>query len=432
MKSLLLSVIGLSLLVSGIQAADSLYGSSSDVVSLSSTNFDRLVKDSDSIWIVEFYAPWCGHCKQLVPEYQKAAKALKGVVKVGGVNADLDENKSLAGQYQIQGFPTIKIFNGKNVEDYNGGRTARDIVQAALRAVTNKVEGQLGGKTSGGSSGGSGKDEVIELTDSNFDKLVLNSDEPWIVEFFAPWCGHCKNLAPEWAKAAKELKGKVKLGAVDATVHQSKASQYGVRGYPTIKFFPAGKKKDAEEYDGGRTADAIIEWASGKAVDNLPPPELYQVTSNSVAEEACGNHPICILAILPHILDCDAKCRNGYLTMLRTLGDKYKKQGWGWIWAQGADYLSLEEALDVGGFGYPALAAVNLKKGKYSVFRGSFSEEGISSFLRDLSYGRGSVAPLRGTALPKISDVEPWDGKDGVPPVEDDFIDLDLEEKEEL
>lgn len=57
---------------------DAMYPSSSDVVSLTSTNFDRLVKQSDAVWVVEFYAPWCGHCKSLAPEYQKAATALKG------------------------------------------------------------------------------------------------------------------------------------------------------------------------------------------------------------------------------------------------------------------------------------------------------------------------------------------------------------------
>ena len=71
-------------------------------------------------------------------------------------------------------------------------------------------------------------DAVIELTDSNFDKLVLKSDDIWLVEFFAPWCGHCKNLAPQWAQAATELKGKVKLGALDATVHTVTASRYAV------------------------------------------------------------------------------------------------------------------------------------------------------------------------------------------------------------
>ena len=72
-------------------------------------------------------------------------------------------------------------------------------------------------------------DDVIELTDSNFDSMVMGSDDMWLVEFFAPWCGHCKNLAPEWASAATQLKGRVKVAAVDATVHSIVAGKYGVR-----------------------------------------------------------------------------------------------------------------------------------------------------------------------------------------------------------
>jgi len=69
---------------------------------------------------------------------------------------------------------------------------------------------------------------VVELTDSNFEELVYGSDDMWLVEFFAPWCGHCKSLAPHWATAATELKGKVKLGALDATVHTVMASRFQV------------------------------------------------------------------------------------------------------------------------------------------------------------------------------------------------------------
>ena len=72
------------------------------------------------------------------------------------------------------------------------------------------------------------KEDVVELTDSNFEELVLGSNDLWMVEFFAPWCGHCKNLAPHWASAATELKGKAKFGALDATVHSVMANRYGV------------------------------------------------------------------------------------------------------------------------------------------------------------------------------------------------------------
>ncbi|XP_011206958.1 protein disulfide-isomerase A6 homolog [Bactrocera dorsalis] len=419
--------------------ASALYSPSDDVVELTPSNFDRLVVEDDAVWVVEFFAPWCGHCKSLVPEYKKAAKALKGVVKVGSVNAD--EHRSLGGQYGVKGFPTIKIFgaNKRSPISYSGQRTAKAIAEAALAEAKKKVQDVLGGgssSSSGGSSSG-GSDAVIELTDDNFDKLVLQSDDVWLVEFFAPWCGHCQKLAPEWAKAAKELKGKVKLGALDATAHQSKASEYGIRGYPTIKFFPAGKKSssDATEYDGGRSASDIVSWALEKHVDSAPAPELYEIYDESSFEKACEGKPLCVVSVLPHILDCDAKCRNKFLDTLRGLGEKYKQKLWGWAWAEGGAQSSLEESLEIGGFGYPAMAVVNFKKMKFSVLKGSFSKDGINEFLRDISYGRGHTAPVRGAKKPEIVTVQPWDGKDGQLPAEEeiDLSDVDLDDtKDEL
>jgi len=417
-------------LVMSAEMAFGLYSPSSAVVELTPSNFNKLVISSDEVWIVEFFAPWCGHCKSLVPEYTKAAQALKGVVKVGAVNAD--EHQSLGGQYQVQGFPTIKIFgNNKNKPtDFQGQRTAKGIVDAGLKAAREKVEAQLGG---GGQKKSGSVDDVIELTDDNFDKLVLNSDDIWLVEFYAPWCGHCKNLAPQWAQAARELKGKAKLGALDATVHTSKASQYGIKGYPTIKFFPAGSKSasSAEEYDGGRTASDIVNWASGKVEANIPPPEVKQLTSSEVMKSHCLDHPLCVVAVLPHILDCQTECRNNYLKTLTALGDKFKQKMWGWVWSEAAAQPQLEEALGLGGFGYPTMAVFSPKKLKYSLLRGSFSYDGINEYLRDLSYGRGSTFPVQGDAVPSVRTIEAWDGKDGYLDIEEeiDLSDVSLDDE---
>ena len=68
-------------------------------------------------------------------------------------------------------------------------------------------------------------------------------------------------MAPEWATAATQLKGSVKLGAVDATVHGELAQKFDVKGYPTIKMFSAGKKGKAKDYNGPREAAGIVEFA---------------------------------------------------------------------------------------------------------------------------------------------------------------------------
>ena len=103
-------------------------------------------------------------------------------------------------------------------------------------------------------------------------------------------CGHCKSLAPHWAAAATELKGKYKVGALDATVHTVMASRFGIQGFPTIKYFPRGKKSfdSAEAYDGGRTSSDIIQWASSRWTENLPPPEVYQVSRTTTVLSSCG------------------------------------------------------------------------------------------------------------------------------------------------
>lgn len=99
------------------------------------------------------------------------------------------------------------------------------------------------------------EDHVLVLTTENFTEHV-SSSELTLVEFYAPWCGHCKKLAPDYARAAKELNLKhgISLANVDATEQVSLAKQFGVDGYPTLFLFRHGKEY---AYNGPRDAKGM-------------------------------------------------------------------------------------------------------------------------------------------------------------------------------
>lgn len=99
---------------------------------------------------------------------------------------------------------------------------------------------------------------VKVLTTENFDETIKNNENV-IVEFFAPWCGHCKTLAPHYEKAAKTLFDEgIVLASVDATVYAELGNKFDVKGYPTLKVFKNGV---VSEYKGGRTEDTIVSYA---------------------------------------------------------------------------------------------------------------------------------------------------------------------------
>lgn len=107
---------------------------------------------------------------------------------------------------------------------------------------------------------------VTDLTPKNFDSIVLQSQKPALVEFFAPWCGHCKTLAPTYEELATSFAhatDKVTIAKVDADAHRDLARRFGVQGFPTIKWFD-GKSEKAEEYASGRDLDSLVGFVSGK------------------------------------------------------------------------------------------------------------------------------------------------------------------------
>ncbi|XP_062335273.1 protein disulfide-isomerase TMX3-like [Osmerus eperlanus] len=117
---------------------------------------------------------------------------------------------------------------------------------------------------------------VVEDLDDTFKDTRV--DDVWLVDFYAPWCGYCKKLEPVWYEIGAELKSSgspVRVGKMDATAYSGIASEFGVRGYPTIKLLKADL---AYNYKGPRTKDDIIEFANrvaGPAVRALPSKQMF-------------------------------------------------------------------------------------------------------------------------------------------------------------
>jgi len=136
------------------------------------------------------------------------------------------------------------------------------------------------------------EDSVFQLTDDDFDDF-FNTHDYVLVMFHAPWCGHCKSLSPEYAKAAQTLASQGStsvLAKVDCTIHTGLQNRFSIQGFPTLKFFRTGNPID---YDGGRTAADIISFVTKKSA-----PPSTTITSEDQFQNFISQHGTKVVAYL--------------------------------------------------------------------------------------------------------------------------------------
>eukprot|EP01104_Vermistella_antarctica_P009174 TRINITY_DN2337_c1_g1_i4.p1 TRINITY_DN2337_c1_g1~~TRINITY_DN2337_c1_g1_i4.p1 ORF type:complete len:382 (+),score=80.79 TRINITY_DN2337_c1_g1_i4:170-1315(+) len=221
-------------------------GGSSEVVELTEKNFDAMTKGG--VWMVEFYADWCGKCKTLKPIWEELSHSLKSSgVRVATIEGP--KQRSLAKRFEVTAYPTVFLISGGQL--YSARAVPHD--QDAMEKFA------LGGYKETSSHGipsatpTEEADDVIVLNSNNFDSST--SEGIWLVELYAPWCGHCKRLAPVWSTLATQLKGtKYSIAKVDGTENRDIMRRLGGKGFPSIFLLRDGVIR---KYGGARTLDAF-------------------------------------------------------------------------------------------------------------------------------------------------------------------------------
>lgn len=259
-QSSLLAAISAALAASTVSASG-LYNRGSPVIQFDGKSYQSLIADSNYTSIVEFYAPWCGHCQNLKPAFEKAAKKLEGYAKVAAINCDEEENKSFCGGMGIQGFPTLKTVRPAKkaggspiVEDYNGPRTATGIIEDVLNKVNN---------------------HVTRVADKDLDKF-LEGDKPKAVLFTDK--GTTSALLRSIAISYLDV---ITVGQI-RNKETAAVEKFGITKFPTFMLIP-GPGQDPIVYEGELNKKDMLAFLKQVGEPNPDPAPAKKKKSKSKA-----------------------------------------------------------------------------------------------------------------------------------------------------
>jgi len=406
--------------------ARALYKEGGVVELLDESNFEEKVLSSDDFWVVEFYAPWCGHCKKLAPEFKSAAKELIGTAKLGAVDCDVEENKPLCSKYGVKGFPTLKSFgtDKEKPQDYSGARESAAIVSYAQE--------QTGEGSGGGASGGSKLAPILSYLQTYTFLHTLDSELP---KFLLLTEG--EKSTPSWllslAATYKEGRSKsmafahVRTDAADAAMT---AKRFGVTSFPAfVAAQPSGdghsgwfatlsgmageeKSKVAKQAKAfaQRLASAGFPEDERAPLPAFPPPDLprkkgastYAALDADNIDRVCYKNtkkPICVVAFVD-AAGTDEFKENDLLAEVAT---KYRSDPFSFVWIDGGIGASLRKGFNIKSV--PSLVAIKTgKRNRFAAFAGApaFDAPAIGKFLDGVLGGDATF-----TAIKTLPELEP-------------------------
>lgn len=224
------------------------------VAHLIDDEFEKFRTEKGTIFAM-FYAPWCGHCQSFKPVFAEASEKSP----IPFVALECETNPETCRKYGASAYPTLKLIKEgeKKGLNFEGPRTVEGLVKY-LKKKTNPIPEEWTNEPLWEENG-----QVVHMTEDHWETYRKTNPSIFVL-FYAPWCGHCKAIKPDWAQLSIEAKDKMPILAVDCTEHSLLCTKYGVNGYPTIRYFPTSTS-EGEDYQGGRDLSEMLAFVNSKA-----------------------------------------------------------------------------------------------------------------------------------------------------------------------